>query len=145
VSGNPRDRDDFENYLACRAASGAYAQAGIGPEDVDVVEVHDATSFGELLLTELLGFCEMGDGGPFAESGASSLKGRLPINPSGGLTSKGHPIGATGPGQIYELVTQLRRGAGPRQVEHALVAVQESGDGLPGVGEDAAVVTVLSR
>ena len=145
ASGNPRDRDDFENYLACRAADGAYAQAGIGPEDVDVAEVQDVTSFEELLLTELLGFCAMGDGGQFAESGASSLNGRLPVNPSGGLTSKGHPICATGLGQIYELVMQLRGEAGPRQLEHALVAVQENDGGLPGDGEDAAVVTVLSR
>ena len=145
TSSTPRDWDDFDNHLARRAAFQAYAQAGIGPEDVDVVEVHDAASFGELFMTELLGFCEMGSGGEFAESGATALDGRLPVNPSGGLESKGHPIGATGLGQIYELVTQLRGTAGPRQVKGANVAVQENGGGLLGIEEGAAVVTVLSN
>lgn len=144
-SSYPRDWNDFENHLARRAACSAYAQAGIGPEDVDIAEVHDAASFGELFMTELLGFCELGGGGEFAESGASALNGRLPVNPSGGLVSKGNPIGATGLGQIYELVTQLRHVAGSRQVEYALVAVQENGGGMLGVKKGAAVVTVLSR
>lgn len=145
TSGKSHTWDDFENHLARRAASRAYAQAGIGPEDVDLAELHDASSFGELFMTELLGFCEMGGGGEFAESGASALHGRLPVNPSGGLQSKGHPVGATGLGQIFELVTQLRYEAGPRQVEFAHVAVQQNGGGLLGVEEGAAVVTVLSR
>lgn len=137
--------EDFEQHLVSRAASRAYAQAGIGPEDVDIAEVHDTSAFGELLMTELLGFCELGGGGRFAESGASMLNGRLPINTSGGLQSKGHPIGATGLGQIYELVTQLRKKAGPRQVDYANVAVQENGGGLLSNEDVAAVVTVLSR
>ena len=144
TSGKSRKWDDFDNHLVSRAASRAYAQAGIGPEDVDIAEVHDAASFGELFMTELLGFCELGDGGHFAESGATMLNGRFPVNPSGGLESKGHPIGATGLGQIYELVTQLRQKAGPRQVDYARVAVQENGGGLLCVEEGAAVVTVLS-
>lgn len=145
TSGRYHSLDDFENHFVSRAASRAYAQAGIGPEDVDIAEVHDATSFDELFLTELLGFCELGDGGRFAQSGATMLNGRLPVNPSGGLVSKGHPIRATGLGQIYELVTQLRQKAGPRQVDYAKVAVQENGGGWPGVEEGTAVVTVLSR
>jgi len=144
-SGKPCKWDDFDNHLVSRAASKAYAQAGIGPEDVDIAEVHDAVSFGELFMTELLGFCELGRGGQFAESGATMLHGRFPVNTSGGLESKGNPIGATGLGQIYELVMQLRQQAGARQVDYARVAVQENGGNLPGVEEAAAVVTVLSR
>ena len=145
ASGTPQKWDDFENHLVSRTASKAYARAGIGPEDVDIAEVHDATSFDELFITELLGFCKSGGGGRFAESGATNLKGRFPINPSGGLMSKGHPIGATGLGQLYELVMQLRAKAGARQVDYARVAVQENGCGLLGSEEEVAVVTVLSR
>ncbi len=144
TSGTPHRWEDFENHPVSRAASRAYARAGIGPEDVDIAEIHDTDAFSELFITELLGFCELGNGGQFAESGATMLSGRLPVNPSGGLESKGHPIGATGLGQIYELVTQLRKQAGQRQVDYARVAVQENGGGFPG-DEAAAVVTVLSR
>lgn len=145
TSGKPHNWDDFDSHLVSRATSRAYAQAGIGPEDVDIAEIHDETPFTEVLMAELLGFCETGRGGPFAESGASMLNGRLPINPSGGLLSKGHPVGATGLGQIYELVTQLRQKAGHRQVEYAKVAVQVNGGGILDTEEGAAVVTVLSR
>ena len=96
-------------------------------------------------MSELLGFCESGAGGELAESGATRIGGRIPINPSGGLESKGHPIGATGLGQAYELVTQLRGEAGQRQVDDAKVAVQENGGGLLGVEEGAAVVNIYSR
>ncbi len=144
-SGKSCKWDDFDKHLVSRAASKAYAQAGIGPEDVDIAEVHDAVSFSELFMTELLGFCELGGGGQFAESGVSMLFGRLPVNPSGGLVSKGDPIGATGLGQIYELVMQLRQQAGARQVDFARIAVQQNGGNLPGAEEDTAVVTVLSR
>ena len=145
TSCKTHDWEDFDNHLVSRAASRAYARAGIGPEDVDIAEVHDANSFSELFMTELLGFCEWGHGGQFAESGATMLDGRLPINTSGGLEAKGHPIGATGLGQIYELVTQLRGKAGARQVDFAKVAVQENGGGLLGNEDAVAVVTVLSR
>ena len=120
-------------------------EAGVGPKDVSVAEVHDATSFGELFMAELLGFCEFGEGGDFAVSGATALAGSLPINPSGGLLSKGHPIGATGIGQVFELVTQLRGEAGKRQVEGAKVAIQENGGGLLGVEEGAAVINIFHR
>jgi len=93
----------------------------------------------------MLGLCEPGEGGALAESGATTLGGAIPINPSGGLESKGHPIGATGLGQIFELVTQLRGEAGARQVEGAKIALQENGGGFLGVEEGAAMVTVLSR
>ncbi|MEH6568885.1 MAG: thiolase family protein [Halioglobus sp.] len=145
TSATERSWDDFDNHLVRRAALQAYEEAGLGPRDVDVVEVHDAAAFGELFMSELLGFCESGAGGELAESGATRIGGRIPINPSGGLESKGHPIGATGLGQAYELVTQLRGEAGQRQVDDAKVAVQENGGGLLGVEEGAAVVNIYSR
>jgi acetyl-CoA acetyltransferase len=102
-----------------RAAQGAYRQAGKTPTDVDVVELHDCFTIAEIVATEGLGFFEPGTGGLAAEKGWTSLGGKLPVNPSGGLKAKGHPIGATGAAQITEIVTQLRGEAGKRQVEGA--------------------------
>ena len=85
-------------------------------EDIDVAEVHDASAYAEILQTENLGLCAPGEGGPIAERGDTRLGGRIPVNTSGGLVSKGHPIGATGAIQIHELVMQLRGEAGARQV-----------------------------
>ena len=106
-----------------RAALGAYRQAGKGPQDVDVVELHDCFTIAEIVATEGLGFFEPGMGGIAAEKGWTSVGGKIPVNPSGGLKSKGHPIGATGAAQICEIVTQLRGEAGPRQVEGARVGL----------------------
>jgi len=106
-----------------RAALGAYRQAGKGPQDVDVVELHDCFTIAEIVATEGLGFFEPGTGGIAAEKGWTSVGGKIPVNPSGGLKSKGHPIGATGAAQICEIVTQLRGEAGPRQVEGARVGL----------------------
>ncbi|NVM56490.1 MAG: thiolase family protein, partial [Candidatus Helarchaeota archaeon] len=111
-----------------RAATAAYEMAGLGPKDIDVAEVHDATAFGEILQSEQMGFCPEGKGGPFAESGATALDGKLPLNTSGGLLSRGHPIGASGLAQIYEIVTQLREEAGERQVK-AKIGLAENGGG----------------
>jgi acetyl-CoA acetyltransferase len=119
--------------------------AAVGPEDVDVAEVHDATAFGELMQCEELGFCPQGEGGPFAESGATKVGGKLPVNPSGGLECRGHPIGASGLAQIYELVTQLRGEAGARQVEGARIALAENGGGFIGLGEAAMCVHILGK
>jgi acetyl-CoA acetyltransferase len=102
-----------------RAAAGAYRQAGRGPKDVDVAELHDCFTIAEIVATEGLGFFEPGTGGMAAEKGWTSIGGKIPVNPSGGLKSKGHPIGATGAAQIAEIVTQLRGEAGPRQVAGA--------------------------
>src|SRR6266851_5106297 len=102
-----------------RAAQGAYRQAGKTPTAVDVAEVHDCFTIAEIVATEGLGFFEPGTGGLAAEKGWTSLGGKLPVNPSGGLKAKGHPIGATGAAQIAEIVTQLRGEAGKRQVDGA--------------------------
>jgi acetyl-CoA C-acetyltransferase len=102
-----------------RAAAAAYRQAGVGPEDIDVVELHDCFTIAEIVATEGLGLFEPGTGGIAAEKGWTSLGGKIPVNTSGGLKAKGHPIGATGAAQIAEVVTQLRAEAGPRQVDGA--------------------------
>ncbi len=135
-----------ENDISARAANAAYEIAGTGPEEIEVAEVHDATAFGELHQTEQLGFCPVGEGGAFAESGATALSGRLPVNPSGGLISRGHPIGASGLAQIYELVTQLRGEAGKRQAQNSpRIALAENGGGTIGTGEAAMCIHILEK
>jgi acetyl-CoA acetyltransferase len=114
------DKKDLSRVMATeRAAKAAYQQAGKSPADVDVVELHDCFTIAEIVATEGLGLFEPGAGGIAAERGFTSLGGKVPVNPSGGLKSKGHPIGATGAAQIAEIVTQLRDEAGPRQVAGA--------------------------
>ncbi len=140
-----RPVDAPERGVGHLAAQSAYAQAGLGPEDMSVAEVHDASAMGEIIQSENLGLVPFGGGGPAAERGEFTLGGRIPINTSGGLESKGHPLGATGLGQIYELVTQLRGEAGARQVEGARHAIQENGGGLVGVEEGAVVVNIFAR
>jgi len=143
ASGSDRDAEDYDRHIGRVAALQAYESAGVGPEDIDVAEVHDACSFAEILQSENLGFCERGAGGRLVEQGATRLGGRIPINPSGGLVSKGHPVGATGLIQIHELVTQLRAEAGARQVDGARLALAENGGGLWGVEEASTAVTIL--
>ena len=101
------------------AAKRAYDMAGVGPDDVDFAEVHDCFSIAEVITSEDIGFFEKGTGGKAAAAGESALNGKRPVNTSGGLKSKGHPVGATGLGQIHELVTQLRGDAGERQLKGA--------------------------
>lgn len=144
-TGSARDAADYDRHISRLAATRAYEAAGVGPEDVDVAEVHDATAFAEVLQTEMLGLCGVGDGGAAAERGETALGGRIPVNPSGGLVSKGHPLGATGLGQVHELVTQLRGHAGARQVPGARVALAENGGGFHGGEEAVAVITVLGN
>lgn len=129
-SHTPRQFREVEKDTARTVSRLAYEKAGVGPEDIDLAEVHDAAAFGELRITEALDFCGPGEGGPFAESGATRLGGRLPVNVSGGLVSRGHPLGATGLAQMHELVTQLRGEAGPRQVEGARIGIAENGGGF---------------
>ena len=144
ATGGARGPEELERHVCRRAAASAYEMAGLGPEDMSVAEVHDATAFAEVLQSENLGFAEIG-GGALAESGATTLGGRIPINPSGGLESKGHPLGATGLGQLYELAVQLRGEAGPRQVEGARLAIAENGGGFLGIEEAVACITILAR
>lgn len=140
-----RGINEPQRHVTHLAAQAAYAQAGLGPADMHVAEVHDASAMGEILQAESLGFVPFGGGGPAAERGDFSIGGRIPINPSGGLESKGHPLGATGLGQIFELVTQLRGEAGARQVHGARHAIQENGGGLVGVEEGAVAIHILTR
>ncbi|MES2015567.1 MAG: thiolase family protein [Pseudomonadota bacterium] len=140
-----RRLDQPERNIGRLAAQQAYEIAGLGPEDMHVAEVHDASAMGEIIQAENLGLAALGQGGPCAERGEFTLGGRIPINTSGGLESKGHPLGATGIGQLYELVTQLRGEAGARQVQGARHAIQENGGGLQGVEEAALAIHILSK
>jgi acetyl-CoA acetyltransferase len=126
-----------------RAARRAYQMAELTPNDIDVVELHDATSFAEIHLVEDLGFCPRGQGGPFTASGATERNGRIPVNPSGGLVSRGHPIGATGLMMLNELCLQLRGEAGAMQVPEARLGLAENGGGLIGNDLAACAVTIL--
>jgi acetyl-CoA acetyltransferase len=144
-TGSDRDPAEVERHCTALAAKRAYEKAGVGPRDVSVAEVHDATAMGEIIQVENLGFCDFGDGGPISERGETTIGGRIPVNPSGGLESRGHPVGATGLAQVYELVAQLRGEAGPRQVEGARIALAENGGGLHGIEEAVACVTILGR
>ena len=127
-----------------RAAALAYEQAGLGPQDIDVAEVHDAAAPAELIIYEELGFAAAGDGPKLIASDDTALGGRLPVNPSGGLISKGHPIGATGCAQLVELADQLRGRAGQRQVEGARIGLAENAGGYLGPDQAAATVTIVT-
>ncbi|MCP4038576.1 MAG: thiolase family protein [bacterium] len=125
------------------SSRGAYEEAGVGPEDFDVIEIHDASAPGEIIAYEQLGLCAKGEGGKLVESGATRLGGRIPVNTSGGLLRKGHPVGATGLAQVVELTEQLQGRAGKRQVEGARLALAQNGGGKKGNDAAAMVVTVL--
>ena len=144
-SGSDRRPQEVDKHITHLAANLAYEEAGLGPDDMDVAEVHDATAFAEIQQIENLGFCGFGEGGPTTMAGDTRLGGRIPVNPSGGLESKGHPVGATGLAQIHELVTQLRGEAGARQVDGARFAIAENGGGFHGIEEAAACLTILGR
>ena len=134
------DREDLTVLgSTAAAAKKAYSMAGKVPEDIDVAEVHDCFTIAEICITEDLGFTEKGNGGPFVESGATAIGGRIPVNTSGGLKSKGHPVGATGVAQIIEIVHQLRGEAGERQVEGARIGLTQNMGGSGG----SAVVHIL--
>ncbi|MEL3890166.1 thiolase family protein [Ferrovibrio sp. MS7] len=144
-TGSDRDPSEVEKHCTALGSKRAYEKAGVGPKDISVAEVHDATAMGEIIQIENLGFCDFGEGGPISERGETTLGGRIPVNPSGGLESKGHPVGATGLAQVYELVMQLRGEAGARQVEGAKLALAENGGGLHGIEEAVASVIILGR
>ena len=144
-SGADRPEGFGPDCISTRISRQAYEIAGLGPGDVDVLEVHDATSMGEIMQLEGLGFCGWGEAAAMSASGATSLGGRIPVNTSGGLISKGHPLGATGIGQIAEIVMQLRGDAGKRQVEDARIGMTENGGGAVGVEEAAMTIHILEK
>lgn len=145
VLGSGKDRPFEGEDIGERLSRQAYNLAGLGAEDIDVAELHDATAFGELHQLEVMGFCPPGEGGIFSESGATKLGGKIPVNTSGGLESRGHPIGASGLAQIHEIVTQLRGEAGRRQVAGARIGLTENGGGNLGYEEAAMTVHILER
>jgi acetyl-CoA C-acetyltransferase len=127
------NRGDLGELRAVRlAGERAYEMAGRSPREIHVAEVHDCFTIAEIMATEALGFFERGEGGPAVERGLTSLGGKVPINPSGGLKAKGHPVGATGVAQVVEVVTQLRGEAGQRQVEGARVGLAQNMGGSGG-------------
>ncbi len=137
-------RDMTTPEITVRGAEEAYEMAGIGPGDVDVAEVHDAFTIAELLYYEALGFCDKGDAAGLLEDGETSLGGRIPVNPSGGLLSKGHPVGATGAAQMVEIVRQLRGECGARQVEGAKMGLTHcTGGGISGFDHGACSIHIF--
>lgn len=141
ISDDPTDPSDYVG----RAAHLAYGEAGIGPEDLDVVELHDAAAPGELQYSERLGLCRPDEGPELFRSGSTRVGGRIPINPGGGLVARGHPLGATGIAQVAEITLQLRGQAESRQVADARIGlVQNSGGNLGGTSA-ASAVHILAR
>lgn len=141
VSGRSGDGPN----ATARAGSAAYEQAGLGPSDIAVAEVHDPTAPQEMFDIEDLGLAERGGAIALVEAGETSLGGRIPVNTSGGLTCRGHPVGATGTAQIVEIAEQLTGRAGPRQVEGASVGLAQMAGGLFGSDSAIATVHILTR
>lgn len=139
------DRELDGEDLGERLAKQAYKVSGLTPNDIDFAELHDATAYGELHQCESMGFCPPGKGGEYAESGATRLGGSRPINTSGGLEGRGHPIGASGLAQIFELVTQLRGEAGERQIKDARIGLAENGGGSIGIEESCMAIHILEK
>jgi len=141
VSGFDHGPDeDGAGEVSSRAA---YEEAGVGPSDISVVELHDASAPGEILAYEYLGLCPKGEGGRLVQDGITKLGGRQPVNTSGGLLRKGHPVGATGVAQIVELTEQLQGRSGPRQVAGARVGLAQNGGGNIGIDVAAMCVSIL--
>jgi len=135
-------KEDITTFPAVRAAAQkAYDFAGLGPQQIEFAEIHDCFTIAEVIATEDLGFCPCGQGGPFASAGCTRRNGSMPVNASGGLKSKGHPVGATGVAQICDLVQQLRCEAGDRQLKRHSVGLAQN---LGGSGATC-VVSILGR
>jgi acetyl-CoA acetyltransferase len=140
VLGSGKDRDPGEPGIVARVAKRAYETAAVGPQDLHVVELHDASAPAEVIAYEELGLCPEGEAGRLVDDGTTELGGRIPVNTSGGLLAKGHPVGATGVAQICEIVWQLRGQAGKRQVPNATIGLTQNGGGM--VGNEAAAMAV---
>ena len=138
-SGIYRLPNDERLDTAATTARAAYEEAGIGPEDLEAIELHDAMAPAELMLYERLGLCAPGEGPRLIDDGVTTLRGRVPVNPSGGLCSRGHPVGATGLLQIAELVWQMRGEAGKRQIEKPPKVTMAQNQGGLLIGQDSAV------
>lgn len=138
-----RDLTYWDSEL--RAARAAYAAAGISAAEVDVAEVHDAFTISEIVHCESLGFCAPGQGGAMIEEGATAIGGQIPINPSGGLQARGHPPGASGVAQVFEIVTQLRGEAGKRQVAKARIGLAQIMGGSQGNDAQACTVHIFRQ
>lgn len=137
-------RDLTVPEISIRAARSAYEMAGIGPQDVDLAEVHDAASIAEVIYYEALGFCESGEGLSLLERGETTIGGKIPVNPSGGLLCRGHPLGATGVAQVVEIMWHLTGQAGERQVQGAKIGLAHcTGGGIWGVDNGACSIHVL--
>jgi len=137
-------RDMLSPQISAASAKDAYEMAGVGPEDIDMVELHDAFTIAELVYYETLGLCEQGEAVPFLRSGATTYGGSVVVNPSGGLLSRGHPVGATGMAQVVEAFWQLTKQAGPRQVEGATMAMTHvTGGGIAGLDHGACSIHIL--
>ncbi|USU13797.1 thiolase family protein [Sphingomonadaceae bacterium OTU29THOMA1] len=136
--------DILDAEITARTAQAAYAEAGVGPDDVDVVELHDAFTIAELLYYEALGLAKHGAGAELLLSGDTEIGGKVAVNPSGGLLAKGHPLGATGVAQMVEIVWQLQNRAEGRQVENARIGLAQcTGGGIAGVDHAASAVHLL--
>jgi len=138
-------RDIAVNDIEKRASKEAYEWAGIGPSDLDFAEVHDCFTIAEIVRTENLGFCREGEGGRLVQDGVTTLGGKFPVNPSGGLLCKGHPIGATGVAQVAEIVWQLRGEAGARQIPGAKAGLAHCSGGFIAQDTGASAVIILKR
>ena len=143
VFDEPPDLNTFEGTV--RAAEKAYETSGLGPEDIDLAEVHDCFSIAEIMHVEDLGFCKKGEGGFFTAGGHTAITGKIPVSPSGGLLGKGHPLAATGVAQIVEVVEQLRGLSGPRQVPKARVGLTHTVGGFTRGESGTVVVTILKK
>jgi acetyl-CoA acetyltransferase len=143
VSGYDEQEGDLS--VGAFAANKAYESAGVGPGDLSLIELHDASAPSEIIAYEYLGICDKGHGGRLIEDGSTRLGGRLPVNASGGLLRKGHPIGASGAAQIVELTEQLQGRSHQRQVENARIALAHNGGGMIGTDAAATVVSILRR
>ena len=143
VSGYDEQAGDLS--VGAYAANLAYETAGVGPDDLSLIELHDASAPSEIIAYEYLGICAKGQGGKLIEDGATRLGGHLPVNVSGGLLRKGHPIGASGAAQIVELTEQLQGRGHDRQVENARIGLAHNGGGMIGTDAAATVVSILRR
>lgn len=143
VSGYDAAADDLS--IGAFATRQAYEEAGVGPEDLSLIELHDASAPSEIIAYDYLGICTKGEGGKLIEDGTTRLGGKIPVNVSGGLLRKGHPVGATGAAQIVELTEQLQGRAHQRQVEGARIGLAHNGGGLIGTDAAATVVSILQK